>query len=243
MQTLLPVQASAHAAQLDLITILVHALMFALFVGWGGVFVYTLIRFRRSRNPKADYNGAKGRTSTYSEAVIVIAELILLVGFSIPAWATRTQALPSEHEAVVVRVVAEQFAWNAHYAGADGRFGRTDVKLVAADNPLGLDPRSPEGKDDIHTVNEIVVPIGRPVIVQLSAKDVIHSFGVPAMRVKQDANPGMLTPVWFTPTRAGDYDIACSQLCGLGHYRMRAVLRVVDDTQFNAWLTANASIR
>lgn len=149
MSWLLPAQASAHAAQLDTITLLVHALMFALLVGWGGVFIYSLIRFRRSRNPKADYGGARSRTSTYSEAAIVIAELILLVGFSIPAWATRTRDLPPEHEAIVVRVVAEQFACNVHYPGPDGKFGAADVKRVAADNPLGLDPTSPEGKDDV----------------------------------------------------------------------------------------------
>ncbi|HXG73157.1 MAG TPA: hypothetical protein VNJ04_21405, partial [Gemmatimonadaceae bacterium] len=210
MSWFLPPQASAHAAQLDTITLLVHALMCALLVGWGGVFVYSLIRFRRSRHPKADYHGPKGRSSAYSEAAIVIAELVLLVGFSIPAWATRARDLPPEHEAIVIRVVAEQFAWNAHYAGADDAFSRLDPTLAAADTPLGLDPLSPEGKDDITTINEIVVPLGRPVIVHLSAKDVIHSFGIPAMRVKQDANPGMMTPVWFTPTLKGDFDIACS---------------------------------
>jgi cytochrome c oxidase subunit 2 len=238
MTWLLPVQASAHAAQLDFLTLLVHALMFALAVGWGGVFIYTLVRFRQSRQPRADYRGAQSRTSTYSEAAIVIAELILLVGFSIPAWATRTRDLPPEREATLIRIVAEQFAWNVHYPGADGKFGSASVKLVAADNPLGLDPASPDGKDDVTAVNEIVVPVGRPVIAHLTAKDVIHSFGVPAMRVKQDANPGMVAPVWFTPTLEGEYDIACSQLCGLGHYRMRALLRVVDQEEYQQWLNA-----
>ncbi|HVL69032.1 MAG TPA: hypothetical protein VM364_17375 [Vicinamibacterales bacterium] len=236
MSWLLPIQASEHAAQIDTIMLLVHTLMLALAVGWGGVFVYSLVRFRRSRHPHADYEGAKGRFSTYSEAVIVLAKLLLLVGFSIPAFATRLRDLPPEHEAVVVRVVAEQFVWNTHYPGSDGAFGRTDMALVSADNPLGLDRRDPRATDDVTAVNEVVVPIGRPVIVQLTAKDVIHSFGVPAMRVKQDANPGMVTPVWFTPTVAGEFDIACSQLCGLGHYRMRGVLRVVSDAEFRRWL-------
>jgi cytochrome c oxidase subunit II len=235
---LLPIPASAHAGEIDTIMLLVHSLMLALAVGWGGVFVYTLVRFRRSRQPKADYVGARSRYSTYTEAGIVIAELILLVGFSIPAWATRTRNMPPEHEAVVVRVTGEQFAWNTHYPGADGQFGAQNVKLLAADNPLGLDPRSPAGKDDITAINEIVVPIGRPVIVHLSAKDVIHSFGVPAMRIKQDANPGMMTAVWFTPTVTGDFDVACSQLCGMGHYRMKAILRVVTADEFTRWLAS-----
>ena len=130
MNWLLPIPASAHAGEIDTIMLLVHSLMLALAVGWGGVFCTGLVRFRRSRQPKADYEGAKSRYSTYTEAGIVIAELILLVGFSIPAWATRTQHMPPEHEAVVMRVAGEQFAWNAHYPGADGSSG-ADVKLLA----------------------------------------------------------------------------------------------------------------
>jgi cytochrome c oxidase subunit 2 len=235
---LLPVQASAHAAELDTITILVHLLMLALAVGWGTFFVYVLVRFRRARQPRADHVGVRGRATTWTEAVVVLAELILLVAFSIPAWATRTRALPPEHEAVVIRVVAEQFTWNVHYPGPDGEFGATEIGRVAADNPLGLVPRSPHAADDVSTLGEIVVPVNRPVIVQLTSKDVIHSFGVPAMRVKQDAIPGMMIPVWFTPTRIGEYEVACSQLCGLGHYRMRASLRVVSGAEFERWLGA-----
>ena len=138
----------------------------------------------------------------------------------------------------MIRVVAEQFAWNAHYPGKDGSFGRVDPRLLAPENPLGLDTRSPAGRDDITTINEIVVPVGRPVILQLSAKDVIHSLGIPAMRIKQDANPGMLVPVWFTPTMTGEFDVACSQLCGLGHYRMKGILRVLDQEAFSRWLAA-----
>jgi cytochrome c oxidase subunit 2 len=233
---LLPVQGSAHAGEIDTIMLLVHVLMFALAFGWGAVFIYTLVRFRRSRQPKADYGGARSRMSTYTEVGIVLAELILLVGFSIPAWATRLQDVPQTADAIVIRVTGEQFAWNVHYPGRDGAFGRTDLALVGADNPVGLDPASPAAKDDLTSINELVVPIGRPVVVQLSAKDVIHSFGVPAMRIKQDANPGMMTTAWFTPTRLGEFDVACSQLCGLGHYRMRAVLRVVSEDDFARWL-------
>jgi cytochrome c oxidase subunit 2 len=232
----LPVEASQHAAELDTITLLVHVLMAALFLGWGAFFLYTLVRFRRSRQPRADYHGIKGRFSTWTEVAVVLVELILLVAFSIPAWATRVRDLPADQDAIVIRVVAEQFAWNVQYPGVDGEFGRTDIKEVAAENPLGLVAGSPHAADDITTVGEIVLPLGRPVIVQLSSKDVIHSFGVPAMRVKQDAIPGMMIPVWFTPTRLGEYEIACSQLCGLGHYRMRGVLRVVSDDDYRAWL-------
>ena len=96
--------------------------------------------------------------------------------------------------------------------------------------------KSPHAADDITTASEILLPVNRPVIVRLSSKDVIHSFGVPAMCVKQDAIPGMMIPVWFTPTRLGEYEIACSQLCGLGRSRMHGILRVVPDDQYRKWL-------
>jgi cytochrome c oxidase subunit 2 len=232
----LPAQASAHAAELDTITLLVHGLMALLLIGWGTFFVYTLVRFRSSRNPHASYDGARGRATTWVEGGVIAAKLVLLVGFALPAWATRVRDLPPTSAATVVRVVAEQFSWNVHYPGADGQFGRTSGTLVDAGNPLGLDRQSPYAADDVVTINQLALPLGRPTIVQLSAKDMIHSFGVPAMRVKQDAIPGMTIPVWFTPTTTGEFEIACSQLCGLGHYRMRGVVRVMTAVEFQSWL-------
>jgi len=147
---------------------------------------------------------------------------------------------PSESEALVVRVVAEQFSWNIHYPGPDGKFGRTDIKLMAADNPLGLDKNDPDAKDDVTTINQLNVPVDRPVLIHLSSKDVIHSFGVYELRVKQDAIPGIDTPVWFTPTRPGEYEVTCSQLCGLGHYRMRSYVTVQTADAFRQWLIDQA---
>jgi cytochrome c oxidase subunit 2 len=232
---MLPVQASTHAASLDEMTALVHWLMLILFVGWGVFFVFVLVRFRKKANPRADYAGAKGKFAKSTEVAVAIIEVVLLVGYAIPAWAVRVKTLPSESEAVVVRVVAEQFAWNIHYPGPDGMFGRTDPKLVNADNPLGLDRSDPNAKDDITTINQLNLPIDRPVLVHLSSKDVIHSFAVYEMRVKQDAIPGMSIPVWFIPNRAGEYEIACSQLCGLGHFRMRGFVTIQSAEAFKKW--------
>lgn len=232
----MPVAASAHAGEIDQMIVLVHWLMFVLFIGWGAFFLFVLFRFRRGANPKASYAGAKGKISKGLEVAVAVVEVILLVFYAIPAWAKRVRQLPAENEAVVVRVVGEQFAWNVQYPGADGKFGRTDVKLVSADNPLGLDRTDPNAKDDITTINQLNIPIDRPVLVHLTSKDVIHSFGVYEMRVKQDAVPGMEIPVWFIPTRPGEYEITCSQLCGLGHYRMRGYITVQNQTDFNAWM-------
>jgi cytochrome c oxidase subunit 2 len=122
-----------------------------------------------------------------------------------------------------------------HYPGPDGKFGRTDITKVSAENPIGLDRSDPDAKDDITAINQLNVPIDRPVLVHLSSKDVIHSFGLYEMRVKQDAIPGMDIPVWFIPNRLGQYEIACSQLCGLGHYRMRGFINVQTAADFDKW--------
>jgi cytochrome c oxidase subunit 2 len=231
----MPVQASTHAAQIDQMTVLVHWLMLVLFVGWGAFFLFVLFRFRRGANPRADYAGAKGKFAKSTEVAVAIIEVVLLVGYAIPAWALRVKSFPSESEAVVVRVVGEQFAWNVQYPGPDGRFGRTDLKLVTADNPLGLDRTDPNAKDDVTTINQLNLPVDRPVLVHLSSKDVIHSFGLIEMRVKQDAIPGMTMPVWFIPNRVGEYEIACSQLCGLGHFRMRGFVTIQSASDYQKW--------
>jgi cytochrome c oxidase subunit II len=244
----LPAQASMHAAELDDMTVIVHWLMFVLFIGWGIFFVFVLFRFRKGAHPRASYQGAKGKISKGLEIGIVIAEMVLLVFYAIPAWAKRVGQIPPESEAVVVHVIGEQFAWNVHYPGPDGKFGRTRPELVSADNPIGLDRRDPDAKDDVTTINQLNLPVGRPVLVRLSSKDVIHSFGLYEMRVKQDAIPGMSIPVWFIPTvttaemrqRMGksdwDYEITCSQLCGLGHFRMRGFVTIQSDADFRAWM-------
>src|SRR5713226_5206651 len=106
-----PAQASTHAAEVDQMTVLVHWLMLVLFVGWGIFFIVVLVRFRSGANPKASYTGAKGKISKGTEVAVAVVEVLLLVFYAIPAWAKRVKAFPSENEAVVVRVIAEQFAW------------------------------------------------------------------------------------------------------------------------------------
>jgi cytochrome c oxidase subunit 2 len=107
--------------------------------------------------------------------------------------------------------------------------------MVAADNPLGLDRRDPAAKDDVTTINQLNLPVDRPVLVHLMSKDVIHSFGLYEMRIKQDAIPGMSIPVWFIPNRVGQYEIACSQLCGLGHFRMRGFVTIQSQADYQKW--------
>jgi cytochrome c oxidase subunit II len=245
----LPPLASAHGGQIDNLIGWIHIFMLILFVGWGGFFLYTIVRFRQSRNPVADYKGVTSKTSTYSEIGVAVVEAVLLLGFAIPLWATRVEGLPPENEALIVPVTGEQFAWNIHYPGPDRVFGRTDIKLLdLQSNPLGLDRSDPAAMDDVTTVNQLNLPVNRPIIVRLRSKDVIHSFGVPEFRVKQDAIPGLTIPIWFVPTittadmrtqtanPAFQYEIACAQLCGLGHARMRGFVTVQSAEEFQKWM-------
>ena len=247
----LPPLASAHGAQIDGLIGWTHVFMLVLFVGWGAFFGYALIRFRRSRHPVANYTGVKSHASNYSEIGVAVVEAILLFGFAIPIWAARVDRMPPANEALVVQVTGEQFAWNIHYPGPDGIFGRTDIKLFdAQENPLGVDRSDPAAKDDITTLNQLYLPVNKPIIIRLRSKDVIHSFGVPEFRVKQDAVPGLTIPIWFIPdvttaemrARTGkpefQYEIACAQLCGLGHYRMRAFVTVQTAEEFQKWMAA-----
>lgn len=235
----LPPAASSQAAGIDNLIGLVHVLMALLLVGWGTYFVVALVRFRRAAHPRADYRGARGGVVKWVEAGVVLAEAALLVGIALPIW-TRVTAAPTAPADVNVRVVAEQFAWNIHYPGRDGVFGRTALKLISNSNPLGLDRTDPAARDDITTINELHLPVHRRVVVRLTSKDVIHGFALPVMRVKQDAIPGYVFPVTFEPTATGHFEIACAQLCGLGHYRMRGALVVESDTEYAAWLAAQA---
>jgi cytochrome c oxidase subunit II len=245
----LPALASAQGGQIDSLIGWTHVFMFILFVGWGSFFVFALVRFRRSRHPVANYTGVRSHTSRYLEIGVAVVEMTLLFAFSIPIWAARVDHVPPEGEALVVQVTGEQFAWNVHYAGPDGKFGRTDIKLVdLQSNPLGLDRSDPAAKDDVTTLNQLYLPVNRPIIVKLRSKDVIHSFNIPEFRVKQDAIPGFTIPTWFVPnvttaemwTRTGNpefqYEIACAQLCGLGHYRMRGFVTVLSAADFQKWM-------
>lgn len=236
-----PFLASESGAEIDHSIVNIHWLMLALFVGWGLFFIYTLIRFRRKAHPAADPVGIRGRWPYYLVYLVAAIEAVELIGFSIPLLAKRAHQFPDEKDAVVVRVVAEQFNWNIHYPGPDGVFGKTAATLITPDNPLGIDRTDPHAKDDITTINQMNVPVDKPVIVHLTSKDVIHSFNLVTMRVKQDAIPGMNVPFWFVPTTVGNYEIACAQLCGLGHYRMRGYINVQTPEEYAKWQAEQAA--
>jgi cytochrome c oxidase subunit 2 len=245
------VSASTQGPQIDNIISIVHWLMLILFVGWGAYFIFTLIKFRASKNPKANYNGVKSHFSSYIEALVAVVEVVLLFGFAFPIWASRINDVPAGPDVVQIRVVGQQFAWNFHYPGPDGVFGKSSVNLVdEAENPIGLDRKDSFAKDDVFTVNQLHIPVNTPINISLSTKDVIHNFKLPELRVSQDAIPGMEIPVWFEATMTSEeflkttvgskregkgFQIACAQLCGLGHYRMMGYMTVHDNEGYADW--------
>ena len=245
------VAASTQGPAIDNILSIVHWLMLILFVGWGAYFIYALIRFRSSNNHEADYHGVRSHFSSYIEGAVAVIEIVLLFAFAFPIWASRVNDVPKGLDAVQIRVVAQQFAWNIHYPGPDGVFGKTSADLVdEVENPIGLDRSDTFAKDDVFTINQLHIPVNTPINISLSSKDVIHSFTLNELRVKQDAIPGMEIPVWFEATMTTEeflkttigtgregkgFEIACAQLCGLGHYRMKGFMTIHDDEGYAAW--------
>jgi cytochrome c oxidase subunit 2 len=254
----LPIHLSTAGPGIDEIIVLTHWLMLFLFVGWGAFFIVSLVKFRASKNPKADHEGVKSHLSSVLEVAVAVVEIVLLIGFAFPIWASRVNDVPNSAEdgAVHIRVIAQQFTWNIHYPGADGIFGETKVDLVdEEENPIGLDRSSVGGSDDFYTINQMHIPVNRKIRVDLSTKDVIHSFKLPELRVGQDAIPGMSIPVHFeatmtseeylqkmadTPRKGKGLEIVCAQLCGLGHYRMRGYLTIDTEADYKSWLDSEA---
>jgi len=232
-----PQAISEHAPALDrqfLITILVVGLSFTaaqVALGWA------VWKFRDTGKPgdRAVYSHGSNRLEvvwTVITAVIFIA--LAVMGQSVWAALRLHDAPPGSY---TVEVVAQQFQWNFHYAGADKKFGRTDPSLIddSGLNFIGLDQEDAAARDDSVTA-ALVVPAGRPVELRLRSKDVIHNFWVPQLRFKQDLVPGMEIKVNFQiqPDKIGKYELACAELCGQLHFKMKSYLLVVPEDEINA---------
>ncbi len=235
----LPIQASTYAEKIDLGLTILHGVMFTIFILWAIYLVYCLIRYRKKEGVPAQYAHKATWTSLLPDGAVLFFEIWLIFAIGIPVYSHIKNDLPQRDKATEVRIVAEQFAWTIHYPGSDGQFGKTSPALINADNPLGLDPTDTAAADDIVSVNNLYIPLGKPVLIQLSSLDVIHSLFIPEFRMKQDAVPGMKIPVWFEPKMEGEFEIGCAQLCGAGHYRMRGDVTVLSPKKFQDWLASH----
>jgi cytochrome c oxidase subunit 2 len=167
------------------------------------------------------------------------AAFVVLGVLGVFTWSELYSAPPPR--AQIVEVTGRQFLWYVRYPGPDGKFAHTDVKFTSVSNPLGLDPSDPATKTNVVVVNELHMINNRPIEVRVRAVDVIHSFFLPNFRVKQDAVPGRTFAIWFTPDKPGQYQIACAQLCGIGHYTMGGNVTVESQEAFDQWLQTQAA--
>ncbi|HYL62015.1 MAG TPA: cytochrome c oxidase subunit II [Candidatus Methylomirabilis sp.] len=235
----LPPGASAAAAGIDHHFAITFVLMGVVFVAAQVALGYFAWRYRARRSSPAVYSHGNNTL----EIIWTVLTFVLFVGLNFASesiWASE-RFRAAESNATRVEVTGMQFAWYFRYPGPDGKFGATKPELIdpsaGGESAVGLDSSDPASKDDVVS-GVMYVPVNREVEVILRAHDVIHSFFVPAMRFKQDAVPGLAIHMHFTPTVTGDYEIACAELCGLGHYKMHGILKVVSQEEFDKWLAA-----
>jgi len=237
----LPVGASASTAGIDHHFTTTFILMGIVFVAAQVALGYLVWNYRDRGSSSSKVAYSHGNTSL--EVVWTLLTTVLFVGLNLATynlWAAE-RFDPAGANAVRVEVTGMQFAWYFRYPGPDGKFGATNPELEDAsaggEAALGLDPKDPASKDDVVT-GTMVVPVNREIEVILRAHDVIHSFFIPSMRFKQDAVPGLAIHMHFTPIQTGDYEILCAELCGLGHYKMHGMLKVVSQDEYDKWLAA-----
>ncbi|QBS37400.1 cytochrome c oxidase subunit II [Thermaerobacter sp. FW80] len=238
----LPPLVSAAAAPIDHMFNLLMVTIGIVFVLTQGALAWFV--WQAARNPRALYWHENRRLeTTWTVVTAVVLTAFIVMGYQIWLSLHAPTAAAAEKTAVV-EVWGQQFFWTARYPGPDGQFGKTDPQYVDFQkNPFGIDPNDPAGRDDIvvdGSKEPIVVPAGYRVTVRLASRDVIHSFFVPSLRVKMDAVPGQVNEVYVEPTEPGTYEIACAELCGVGHFAMRGELRVVSEADWQAWLQERA---
>lgn len=196
---------------------------------------YTLLRFRHRDGSRASYKPDNKQLERWLIGITTVGIAALLA----PGLLVYANYVSAPRNALVLEVLGQQWQWRYRFPGAGGKLGLSDPRFVTAANPFGLDPADPAGQTNILVnSNEVHLPLGKPVKVLLRSHDVLHDFYIPPIRARMNMVPGMVTSFWFTPTRAGRYEVLCAQLCGVGHSQMRGAMLVEDEASFQAWLKA-----
>lgn len=194
---------------------------------------YCVWRYRAKPGRTAEFNPENKRL----EVGLTIITGLGVVAMLAPGLIVWKQFVTVPDEATEVEVFAQQWSWSFRLPGEDGRLGRSNARLIDADNPLGIDPQDPSGQDDIIIETDTLhLPVGKPVKMLLRSIDVLHNFYVPEFRAKMDMVPGMITYFWFTPTRTGEFEVLCAELCGVGHGYMRGAVQIEEEADYQAWL-------
>lgn len=229
----MPDVASKSGEQIDNLTYFIYYLTGAVFILTQIVYIYFLVRYRARKGVRATYSHGDNRLELVWTA-IPTAIFIGLWGYSNHMWLQVIHKKPPP-ETMEVAVTGRQFSWSFQYPGPSGELGRSDVRLLSADNVFGNDPTDPLTKEDFQS-SLLELPVNKAVQIRLNSIDVIHGFYIPNFRIYQDAVPGRTIDwVWFIPTKIGSYDLACSQLCGSGHYNMKAQVEVVSQEDYDKW--------
>jgi cytochrome c oxidase subunit 2 len=204
------------------------------FVALNLFLAFSIFRYRHRRGHRAHYNPE----SVTLERRLTVWTAVGIAALLAPGLIAWKEFVTVPKDAAVFEAVGQQWQWSFRFPGKDGVLGTVNSRQVSPDNPFGLDPNDPFGRDDILVEgNEVHLPRGRPIKAVLRSKDVLHDFFVPQIRAKMDLVPGTVTYFWFTPTRAGKFEILCAELCGVGHYTMRGAMVVDEKPAFDAWLS------
>jgi cytochrome c oxidase subunit 2 len=205
------------------------------------VMIYFLVKYRARPGIPAIHSHGNNALEVIWTTIPVFIFLALAI-YGNEQW-TQMRLRTPPADALPVAVVGEQFGWNVRYPGPDGKLGKMVASKVGKDNPFGIDPADPEGLDDFTTYNDIVFPLNRPVRLYLGSKDVIHAFYVPEFRLYQDMVPGRVYDfVWLKAEATGNFQLACNQLCGQGHYKMFGKLSVVEEADYQTWVKSKTPV-
>jgi cytochrome c oxidase subunit 2 len=194
---------------------------------------YCVIRYRHRKGSRAKYEPENKKLEWWLTGFTTVGVVAMLA----PGLFVWAKFVHPPQEAAVVEAVGAQWHWRFRFPGSDGKLGTVDARHVSEKNPFGLNPADPNGQDDVLVSSpEVHLPVGKPVKLLLRSIDVLHDFAVPQFRAKMDLVPGLVTFIWFTPTRTGKFDLLCNELCGVAHYAMRGKVVVEEEPAFQAWL-------
>lgn len=194
---------------------------------------YAIYRYRHRPEARAQYEPENKKLEWWLLTVTAVGVAAMLA----PGLFVWAKFIDVPKDTALVEAVAQQWNWKYRLPGKDGKLGLVSVRNISEDNPLGIAPDDPDGRDDVVVDNpELHLPIGKPIKLLLRSNDVLHNFSIAQIRVKMDFVPGLVTHIWFTPTRAGTYDLLCEELCGIAHFAMRGKVVVEDDKTYQAWL-------
>ncbi len=194
---------------------------------------YCVYRYRYRADRRAEYEPENTKLEWWLTGLTAVG----VVGLLTPGLLAWNDFVDVPENATEFEVLGKQWEWNYRLPGKDGKLGTTNTGLVNDDNPFGINPKDPNGKDDVLIEgDDLHLPLGQPVKALLRSIDVLHDFYVPEFRAKMDLVPGMITFFWLTPTRPGTFDVLCAELCGVGHHVMRSTVVVEDKAAYEKWL-------